>query len=128
MFAYFHFNFTAIPVTFTKKLEERNCNFGESVEFNCETSKPCRVEWYFGDRRITTGPYEIESVDNQHKLRIPKAKLTDKGWYKCTVQDEFTEAKLVVIGKTYLFDKCRLVFSIQLTYFSISSNALIRFR
>lgn len=90
----------AIPVTFTKNLEERVCNFGEPVEFTCETSKACRVEWSVGDKRLSPSQVEIESVENRHTLRLPKAKLTDKGWYKCAVQDAFTEAKLIVIGKT----------------------------
>ena len=89
----------AIPVTFTKLLEERTCNFGESVEFVCETSKACRVEWFAGDKRLSSQQYDIQTNDNQHILRIPKVKLTDKGWYKCTVQDAFTEAKLIVIDK-----------------------------
>lgn len=86
-------------MTFTKPLEERVCGFGEPVEFTCETSKACRVEWFVGDKRLSPQQIDIESVDNKHTLRIPKAKLTDKGWYKCTVQDEFTEAKLTVIGE-----------------------------
>lgn len=89
----------AIPVTFTKELEERVCSFGEPVEFTCETSKPCRVEWYCGEKRLSPQQVDIQSVENRHTLRIPKAKLSDKGWYKCTVQDAFTEAKLTVIGK-----------------------------
>ena len=94
----FDYSILAIPVTFTKNLEERVCNYGESVEFSCETSKPCRVEWYFGDKRLSSQQVEIESIDNRHKLRLPKVKMTDKGWYKCAVQDAFTEAKLTVIG------------------------------
>lgn len=70
------------------------------MEFVCETSKSCRVEWFFGDKRLSPQQLEIQSVDNRHTLRLPKVKLTDKGWYKCTVQDAFTEAKLNVIGKT----------------------------
>ncbi|CAF0817324.1 unnamed protein product [Adineta steineri] len=85
------------PVTFTKLLEECVRNFGESVEFTCETSKPCRVEWFVGDKRLSPSQIDIQSIDNKHTLRIPKVKLTDKGWYKCTVQEEFTEAKLTVI-------------------------------
>jgi hypothetical protein len=101
---YFHFYSyqiycLAIPVTFTKLLEERVCNVGESVEFICETSKPCRVEWFLGDKRLSPQQVEIQSNENQHIVRIPKVKLTDKGWYKCAVQDAFTEAKLTVIGK-----------------------------
>jgi hypothetical protein len=65
----------------------------------CETSKPCRVEWFVGDKRLSAQQIEIQSIDNQHRLRIPKVKLSDKGWYKCTVQDELTEAKLTIIGK-----------------------------
>jgi hypothetical protein len=91
--------FSAIPVTFTKPLEEHTSNIGESVEFVCETSKPCRVEWFIGDKRLSSQQYDIQTIDNQHILRIPKVKLTDKGWYKCAVQDAFTEAKLTVIGK-----------------------------
>jgi len=83
-------------------LEERICNFGEPVEFICETSKPCRVEWFIGDKHLSSQQYHIETIDNQHILRIPKAKLSDKGWYKCAVQDVFTEAKLTVIGKIIL--------------------------
>ena len=86
-------------MTFTKPLEERVCNFGEPVEFVCETSKPCRVEWSIGEKRLSSQQYEIQTIENRHVLRIPKAKLTDKGWYKCSVQDAFTEAKLTVIGK-----------------------------
>ena len=89
----------AIPVTFTKNLEERVCNFGDAVEFTCETSKACRVEWSCGDKRLSPSQVDIESVDHRHTLRLPKVKLTDKGWYKCAVQDAFTEAKLTVIGK-----------------------------
>ncbi|CAF4580073.1 unnamed protein product, partial [Rotaria sp. Silwood1] len=89
----------AIPVTFTKLLEDRTCNFGETVEFTCETSKPCRVEWFLGDKRLSSQQYDIQSIDNKHTLRIPKVKLSDKGWYKCAVQDAFTEAKLIVIDK-----------------------------
>ena len=88
----------AIPVTFTKGLEEHTVNFGDSVEFVCETSKACRVEWTMGDKRLPSAQAEIQSTDNRHVLRLPKAKLTDKGWYKCSVQDTFTEAKLIVIG------------------------------
>lgn len=86
-------------MTFTKPLEERVCNAGDSVEFVCETSKPCRVEWFLGDKRLSSQQYEQQTTDNRHVLRIPKVKLSDKGWYKCTVQDAFTEAKLIVIGK-----------------------------
>ncbi|CAF1031742.1 unnamed protein product [Rotaria sordida] len=89
----------AIPVTFTKPLQDRTCSFGESVEFTCETSKPCRVEWFLGDKRLSSQQYDIQSIDTKHTLRIPKAKLSDKGWYKCAVQDAFTEAKLTVIDK-----------------------------
>ena len=91
--------FIATPVTFTKPLEECVGNFGESIEFNCETSKACRVEWFFNDKRIPSQQYEIESIDTKHTLRIPKVKLTDKGWFKCAVQDAFIEAKLTVIGR-----------------------------
>ncbi|CAF3800634.1 unnamed protein product, partial [Rotaria magnacalcarata] len=87
------------PVTFTKPLEECTCNFGEPLEFICETSKPCRVDWFLGDKRLSSQQYEIQSIDNKHTLRIPKVKLSDKGWYKCAVQDIFTEAKLIVIDK-----------------------------
>ncbi|UJR34155.1 hypothetical protein I4U23_021562, partial [Adineta vaga] len=89
----------ATPVTFTKLLEERVCNFGESVEFTCETSKPCRVEWFVNDKRLSSQQIDIQTIENKHTLRIPKVKLTDKGWYKCTVQEELTEAKLTIIDK-----------------------------
>ena len=52
-----------------------------------------------GDKRLSPQQVEIQSTDNRHVLRIPKVKLSDKGWYKCAVQDAFTEAKLTVIGK-----------------------------
>lgn len=97
--------YLATPVTFTKPLEDYTCSFGEPVEFNCETSKPCRVEWFFGDKRLSSQQYDIQSIDNKHTLRIPKVKLSDKGWYKCNVQDVFTEAKLIILGKyIYYFD------------------------
>ncbi|CAF4452943.1 unnamed protein product, partial [Adineta steineri] len=49
----------ATPVTFTKLLEECVRNFGESVEFTCETSKPCRVEWFVGDKRLSPSQIDI---------------------------------------------------------------------
>ena len=80
-------------------MEERVCNSDESVEFTCETSKPCRVEWFLNDKRLSSSPqFDMQSIDNRHLLCIPKVKLADKGWYKCAVQDTFTEAKLTVIG------------------------------
>ncbi|CAF4166926.1 unnamed protein product, partial [Rotaria sp. Silwood2] len=89
----------AIPVTFTKPLQDQTCNFNETVEFTCETSKPCRVEWFLNNKRLSSQQYDIQSIDTKHTLRIPKVKLSDKGWYKCAVQDAFTEAKLTVIDK-----------------------------
>ena len=61
--------------------------------------KPCRVEWFIGEKRLSSQQYEIQTTENRHTLRIPKAKLSDKGWYKCAVQDAYTEAKLTIIGK-----------------------------
>ena len=101
---------SALPVTFTKPLEELTCNIGDTVEFVCETSKPCRVEWFFGDKRLSSQQYEIQTIDNKHTLRIPKAKLNDKGWYKCSIQDAFTEAKLIVIGKIIQLNKEKKIF------------------
>ena len=91
-------------------MEERVCNSDESVEFTCETSKPCRVEWFLNDKHLSSSSqFNIQSIDNRHILCIPKVKLADKGWYKCSVQDTFTEAKLTVIGNDFLisFSKIR---------------------
>ncbi|CAF3273903.1 unnamed protein product, partial [Rotaria sp. Silwood2] len=73
----------AIQVTFIKLLEERTCNFGEPVEFICETSKTCHVEWFIGNKRLSPQQIDTQSNNNQHILCISKVKLSDKGLYAC---------------------------------------------
>ncbi|CAF1342008.1 unnamed protein product, partial [Didymodactylos carnosus] len=112
----------AIPVTFTLPLQEEVKNEDEQVEFVCETSKPCRVQWNHGDKRLTqSNKYDIETVENRHYLRVSKLKQLDKGWYKCSVQDAVTEAKLSIIDKSVELvtplEDCTVTENESLTFF-----------
>ena len=95
--------FSAIPLTFTKPLEDVSVEKSETVTLTCELSKPNqKVKWLKNGKPLTTkekNRYKITVDGTKHTLVIPKSELEDAADFTCTVNGTKTEGKVAVIGE-----------------------------
>ncbi|XP_045510204.1 titin-like [Colias croceus] len=85
-------------VTFVKKLEKTyEIEEGKTVILECKTSHTVSTKWYHNNKELSGMDHrEIIQEGRLHKLRIKKAKLSDKGTLKCVVKDQETSTSLTV--------------------------------
>uniref|UniRef100_A0AAZ1X422 Ig-like domain-containing protein n=1 Tax=Oreochromis aureus TaxID=47969 RepID=A0AAZ1X422_OREAU len=103
-----HFPFfcpSALPVIFTKELESRTADEGDSVTLNCELSKPgVPLEWRKGELGLCPcAKYEIRQKGHLATLIIHDVDSEDSGSYTCDAGDRRSTAQLAVKAKPVLF-------------------------
>ncbi|XP_053740014.1 obscurin isoform X13 [Synchiropus splendidus] len=96
---------TAMPATYTQKLQSQEAEEGASVTLRCELSKPgVPVEWRKGAQVLRSGDRVLlkqEALVNQ--LQISKAVPEDSGDYSCVCGDQRTTASLKVKAQPVTF-------------------------
>ncbi|XP_025756351.1 obscurin isoform X3 [Oreochromis niloticus] len=95
----------ALPVIFTKELESRTADEGDSVTLNCELSKPgVPLEWRKGELGLCPcAKYEIRQKGHLATLIIHDVDSEDSGSYTCDAGDRRSTAQLAVKAKPVLF-------------------------
>lgn len=96
------FFFSEAPAEFKSKLNEKIVKEDDSVEFECEVSKPqVKVKWSLnGERLVENENIKLTADGNKRILKIRKCALSDNGTVSCILPgDNFTSANLIVEGK-----------------------------
>ncbi|CAI5639462.1 unnamed protein product [Oreochromis niloticus] len=88
----------ALPVTFTKEVENLEVREGDSGVFCCELSKPgAPVDWRKGRVILKPGyKYEMKQEGRVTKLIINNVEESDAGKYTCKTKDSQSTAELTV--------------------------------
>ncbi|XP_038157479.1 obscurin isoform X16 [Cyprinodon tularosa] len=88
----------AAPISFKKKLENRETKEGEETTLSCETSSPdCKVTWRKGSTVLSQGEkYTIQQRATIHSLVIHKLVKEDSGEYTCDTGETKSSATLTV--------------------------------
>uniref|UniRef100_A0ABM5GMQ0 Obscurin isoform X5 n=1 Tax=Pogona vitticeps TaxID=103695 RepID=A0ABM5GMQ0_9SAUR len=88
----------ALPVLFTKLLENQQAEEGGTVTLSCEISKPgTAVQWKKEGVLLRAGDkHKIKQVGAVVELTICKLSAADAGEYSCSTQDHKTTAALLV--------------------------------
>ncbi|XP_038157478.1 obscurin isoform X15 [Cyprinodon tularosa] len=91
----------AAPISFKKKLENRETKEGEETTLSCETSSPdCKVTWRKGSTVLSQGEkYTIQQRATIHSLVIHKLVKEDSGEYTCDTGETKSSATLTVKAK-----------------------------
>ncbi|KAM4688626.1 obscurin [Discoglossus pictus] len=97
----------ALPVTFTRPLQNCDAQEEDTVTLHCETSKPnALVEWRKGSLGLQAGSkYVMKQKEHIAELFIHNLKLEDTGEYSCDSGDQETKAYLTVKARPVLFKK-----------------------
>ncbi|KAG1973513.1 obscurin [Pimephales promelas] len=90
----------ALPITFSRELQDQVSIEGESAVFTCELSKPgAPVEWRKGRVILKAGAkYHMKLEGRLTKLVINNLVEDDAGNYTCKTKDSQSTAKLMVQG------------------------------
>lgn len=100
------FLLSAAPISFKKKLENRETKEGEETTLSCETSSPdCKVTWRKGSTVLSQGEkYTIQQRATIHSLVIHKLVKEDSGEYTCDTGETKSSATLTVKGNCFFID------------------------
>jgi hypothetical protein len=94
--------FTNLFSKFTKKLESVEIEEGSVVKLECHTSQATTTKWFFENRELhrdtNTTKYDLYSEGKKHFLVVKKVEKEEVGLYKCTVQDQVTQATITMKG------------------------------
>ncbi|XP_054623324.1 obscurin isoform X2 [Dunckerocampus dactyliophorus] len=95
----------ALPVTFTKNLEDQTADEGQSVTLQCELSKPgVPVEWRKGELGLCLcSKYEITQTAHTVTLVIYDVDKNDDGCYTCDAGFHQSTAHVAVKAQPVLF-------------------------
>ncbi|XP_077471288.1 obscurin [Stigmatopora argus] len=97
----------ALPVIFTKKLQDQEAEEGSSVILRCETSKPLApVEWKKGRQVLNSGEkYKMKQQAFINELHLSQAVPEDSGEYSCVCGEINTAARLAIKAQPVIFSK-----------------------
>ncbi len=94
---------SAVPITFTKPLEDVTVEKGETVTLTCELSKPDqKVNWLKNGKALTfkdKNRYKITVEGTKHTLTFTKSQLDDTAEFTCSMNGTKTSGKVTVKGK-----------------------------
>nr|XP_057924200.1 obscurin isoform X3 [Doryrhamphus excisus] len=95
----------ALPVTFTKNLDDQTADEGQSVTLQCELSKPgVPVEWRKGELGLCLcSKYEITQTVHTVTLVIHDVDKDDAGYYTCDTGFHQSTAHIAVNAQPVLF-------------------------
>ncbi|XP_057712682.1 obscurin [Corythoichthys intestinalis] len=97
----------ALPVIFSKKLQNQEAEEGSSITLRCETSKPVApVEWKKGRQVLNSGEkYKMKQQACVNELHISQAMPEDSGEYSCECGENNTAASLTIKALPVIFTK-----------------------
>ncbi|XP_034038495.1 obscurin-like [Thalassophryne amazonica] len=95
----------ALPVIFTKELENQTADEGDSVTMHCELSKDdVPLEWRKGQLGLCPcAKYDIHQKGHLATLVIHDVDVEDSGSYTCDIGSHLSTAQLVVKAQPVLF-------------------------
>nr|XP_046264947.1 obscurin isoform X18 [Scatophagus argus] len=96
---------TALPPTFTQKLENQEAEEGANVTLHCELSETgVPVEWKKGTQVLKSGEkYQMKQKVSVNELLINKVLPEDSGDYSCVCGDQKTTARLNIKAQPVTF-------------------------
>lgn len=96
-----HIFFAELPVTFTKKLENKTVQEQDTVELEVEMSRPStEVKWMKNGIVLQPeGNLMIQADGVKQTLIFKCVTCADRGLYSCETLDDKTQAKLTVESK-----------------------------
>ncbi|KAM3929260.1 obscurin, partial [Leptodactylus fuscus] len=102
-----HIQVQALPVRFTRSLQNVSAQEEHSVTLQCEVSKAgAAVEWRRGGLGLQAGSkYEMRQKGSVRELLIHNLRLEDTGEYSCDSGDQETTACLTVTALPIVFVK-----------------------
>ena len=118
------------PLEVMKPLSDQEVLEGETVNLECELSKPDqKVTWHKENKKVSHGGrFTISMEDTKHTLVISNAELTDQSAYTIKSDDVSSTANVFVTGMGimhYQYISCVIVYlKISSWCFSISILAL----
>ncbi len=97
---------SAVPLTFTKPLEDVTVDKEQPVTLTCELSKPGqKVAWLKNGKPLTMkdkNRYKVTADGVTHTLVIPKSEMDDTAEFTCSLNGTKTTSKVTVKGTDFL--------------------------